>query len=120
MARTAARELEERKVRVLGRLRDAGAADRPIPLSLSALSAALGITECRARCSLRALKDEGMIAVRPRFLPNGGQQENAYRITAKGRNWLVLVGDEPPSGEGGREDDHGEKERGSCRLKRTA
>lgn len=119
MARTAMRELCQRKARLLGLLRDEGAGSRPTPLSLSALSSALGTTECRTRCSLRALKAEGMIAVRARYLPNGGQRENAYRITPKGRHWLALV-EEGPAPDGAV---HGRTEEGKpekCQLKRTA
>ena len=119
MARTAERELDVRKARLLGLLRSRGAEARPTPLSLSALSDALGTTECRTRCSLRALKAEGMIAVRARYLPNGGQRENAYRITPKGLHWLALVEEGPaPEGAG-----HGKTEEGKpegCKLKRTA
>lgn len=118
MARTAARDLDERKAHVLAHLRDEGAENRSVALSLSSLSGALGITESRMRCSLGALKAEGMVAVRARYLPNGGQRENAYRITAKGLHWLALV-EEGPAPDGAV---HGRTEEGKreCQLKRTA
>lgn len=91
MARTAERELDERKAHLLGILSSRGAEARPVPLSHAALSEALGTTECRARCSLRALEADGMLAVHARFLSNGGQKENAYRITPRGRRWLARI-----------------------------
>lgn len=119
MARTATSELRERRARLLGLLRDAGAGARQVPLSVSALSDALGTTEYRTRCSLRALKSEGMLAVRARYLPNGGQRENAYRITPKGRRWLALVEEgSAPEGAGQGKTEEGKPE--GCKLKRTA
>lgn len=120
MARTAQRELDERKGRVLGFLEGKGAGTRPVSLSYSALSDALGTTECRVRCSLKALRAEGMVRVSARHLPNGGQRENAYRVTSKGLHWLALV-EGPPSPDGGGQGENKEEGKGErCRLKRTA
>ncbi|WP_139651775.1 hypothetical protein [Raoultibacter phocaeensis] len=106
MARTAERELDERKARVLGLLRSRGADARSISLSYSALSEALGTTECRMRCSLRALKADGMLAVHARYFPNGGQRENAYRITSRGRRWLARIEEgQAPDGAGNVEEE---------------
>ena len=56
--------------------------------ALLALASGLGRTEAQARRSLRALEAAGHLVVEHRFLPNGGQAENAYRVTPAGRERL--------------------------------
>ena len=56
--------------------------------SIAALASGLGRTEAQARRSLRALEAAGHLVVEHRFLPNGDQAENAYRVTPAGRERL--------------------------------
>lgn len=119
MARTAERELERRKARVLGFLRDKGAGARPIGASKEMLACGLGTTESRLRHDLKALRDGGMLEARARFLPDGGRQANEYRITPRGLRWLAAVeGGKAPGAE--REGEREGRERGGCGSKRTA
>lgn len=93
MARTAERELAARKIRFLGCLRDKGADARPVEASKAMLARELGTTESRLRHDLKVLLAEGMLEAHARFLPNGGQLENAYRITPRGQRWLASLED---------------------------
>lgn len=110
MARTSERELEARGVRVLECLRDMGADVRPVGVSRAALARELGLTLSRLHRSLTTLLADGMLEVRPLYLPDGGQQVNEYRITPRGRRWLAARSDARPS-EGGAE----EESEGRCR-----
>lgn len=59
-----------------------------VPASIDELVSALGLSRNQVRRALRALSDDGRLVVEPRFLPNGGQTENAYRVTAAGASSL--------------------------------
>ena len=68
------------------RIGDAGG---PAQLSLRELS---GLTARKAetvRRACRQLERQGLISIEPRYLPNGGQLENAYAVTPKGCEVLV-------------------------------
>lgn len=56
--------------------------------SIREISSNLGVSDATVRRSLRRLKGAELINVRNRFLPNGGQLENHYLISAKGVSFL--------------------------------
>lgn len=89
MVRVSNKVIEQRKVRLLGALlKHAEEGDDALELSSRQLACNLQISAGAARGLLKGVRSEGLVAVQPRFLSNGGQAENAYRITAKGVEFL--------------------------------
>ena len=66
-----------------------GGSGSAVELSLRELSALTARKVETVRRSCRQLERQGLIDVESRYLPNGGQLENAYAITAKGCQVLV-------------------------------
>ena len=70
--------------------------------SIAALAAGAGLSKCQARRALSSLEAEGLLAVERRFRPDGGQAENAYRVTPAGRARLSRLAasaqDDNPAG----------------------
>lgn len=87
MARVKQSVIAKRQVEVLAylfeeaELRGGAAA----PLSLRTICASRGLSESQVRLILKTLKQEGLLEVQPRTLPNGGTAENAYLVTRQGR-----------------------------------
>lgn len=73
---------------IVRRSRVAMAASEGAVLSLEELAAALDLTVPQVRCVVRRLVARGLVVKLPRFLPNGGQLENAFLITAAGYAFL--------------------------------
>lgn len=96
MARTCERVMEERMRAALILVRARCRADGPLPgggttwaaLSYAELASVLGMTREQARCVLRRLTGAGLLVMRTRHLPNGGQVENSYLLTDEGRAFL--------------------------------
>ena len=95
MTRTSERVIEGRKRALLEYVAERSRAlqiapDMPVEtfLSLSGLSAELGLSVSQTRCLVRRLTDDSFLAVIPRYLPNGGQLENAFRVTPAGLAFL--------------------------------
>ena len=89
MVRVSNKVIEQRKVRLLGALlKHAEEGGDALELSSRQLACNLQISAGAARGLLKVVRSEGLVAVQPRFLSNGGQAENAYRITAKGVEFL--------------------------------
>ncbi len=60
-----------------------------VALAYRQLAAGVGLTPAQTRRAVRALLDSGQLSVEARFLPNGGQAENVYCVTAAGRERLA-------------------------------
>lgn len=89
MVRVSNKVIEQRRVRLLGALlKHAEEGGDALELSNRQLACELQISAGAARGLLKGVRAEGLVAVQPRFLSNGGQAENAYRITAKGIEFL--------------------------------
>ena len=63
----------------------------PASVSLRELQGLTSRSVATVRRSCHQLEDQGLIRIERRYLPNGGQLENAYAITAKGCQTLVGV-----------------------------
>lgn len=90
MSRTSRAELQRRSTLLLKYI--AGRIDRRVGYACvpyCEMSRALNVSENCVRFSLRKLEDEGMVTKRSRYLPNGGQLENAYSITERGIHALM-------------------------------
>lgn len=48
----------------------------------------MGVGETAARTTVRMLIEDGLVERSEQYLPNGGQLENAYLVTARGRRVL--------------------------------
>ena len=96
MARTCERVMEERMRSALALVQArcrieaarAGGGRAFASLSYAELSSALGVSREQVRCVLRRLSSSGLLVVRARYLPNGGQAENAFLVTEAGRAFL--------------------------------
>lgn len=80
----------ERRGSVLDCLSRAAGADGCAVVSLKGLVSTTGLTHEQVRSCLRALEREGFLVVEPRKNPDGGTAENAYRITEKAHQALLL------------------------------
>lgn len=97
MPRSSKCVVEERKLSLLAYLAQLSLGRRPqvACVSLRRMATDLGISEVRVRHALRCLMDEGLLESEYRFGGNGGQLENAYRLTSKGRAWLKKMSQSP-------------------------
>ena len=83
--RTSNAVIKERKIRVLEYLQaSATRGDGALSVSYRKLAEEAGLTIGQARSVLCLLRRDGLVETQCRYLPNGGQLENFYRITAKG------------------------------------
>ena len=92
MSRTSRVELRRRYTRLLAYL--AKKTDRRTGAACVAhrdIAADLGVSEGCARFTLGKLVEDGMVVMRPRYLPNGGRLENAYAITEQGAELLAAL-----------------------------
>lgn len=76
----------------------AGGTTKGAVLSLERLADALHLSVPQVRCVLRRLVARGLVNKLPRFLPNGGQVENAFLVTPAG--YAFLWEKVAPCGEG--------------------
>ena len=91
MPRSSKNAVEETKCELLAYLSERAAGHRPrvACVSLRRMAAELGISEVRVRRALNCLVREERLECSYRYAENGGQLENAYRLTDKGRTWLL-------------------------------
>lgn len=82
--------VNETQLKMLQKIASAGGGE-PVQLSVAELGRAGGIKAAPASISLRALKGQGLLEVRSRFLPNGGQLENEYELTELGKQVLAAA-----------------------------
>lgn len=54
-------------------------------VSRAEICASLGISTIQLRTLIARLQRSGDLVIKPRFLSNGGQLENAYRVAKQGR-----------------------------------
>ena len=81
--------VRDRDVRVLGMLAlHAAHPDAPVSVGLRLLADAMGTSPDTTRRALRSCVEEGYLTMRTNRLENGGQTENVYRITSRGRSVL--------------------------------
>lgn len=81
--------LSKDRLLMLGYLLDSAPSPRkPSVVSIDQIAGAVGVSSGKVKYLIREFVDTGLLEVEPRFLPNGGQAENAYRLTRKGRNRL--------------------------------
>lgn len=57
-------------------------------LSIRDMQVELGLSDNCVRLAMYRAINDGLVAKRERYLPNGGQLENAYALTPKGRAYL--------------------------------
>ena len=77
------------QMRLLAYLRDVAPGPRtPASVSVAEIARAMGWSVGKVKILRRSLVDEGLLEVRERRLPNGGQTENAYRLTRAARRRL--------------------------------
>lgn len=94
MSRLSRKIIEQRKLRLLGILLEYGKRlGEKAEVSYSQLSSDMQFSDSggAVRRLVKGMEEEGLITVQARFLPNGGQLENAYRITEKGMCLLQKV-----------------------------
>ena len=89
MARVSDSQMRQRAMGALAALRAASEHPRKgVRLSRRQIAETLGLSEQQARRVMKLLEKEGLVEVVSNFLPNGGQIENTYRLTKKGRKLL--------------------------------
>lgn len=89
MSRTSREELDRRALEVLLYVdRKTDYRTGATCLALRDIVNELGISVNCVRFTIRHLQQTGLILKRERFLPNGGQLENEYMLTGKGRQML--------------------------------
>lgn len=88
MGRAKTAVAQKRHFQVLGLLYKHGADRAEVCLPIRFIADELGLTYQQVRSAVRTLRSEGCISVVSRVLPNGGTTENAYRVTAHGREVL--------------------------------
>ena len=89
MARTCRVELDRRQLALLACIQtSADSGTRIARLAITDIQKALGISRSRVRLTLNHALADGLVIKQERFLPNGGQLENAYALTPKGCDLL--------------------------------
>lgn len=90
MPRSSRSTVEDTKLSLLAYLEQLSSGHRPqvACVSLRRIATEFGISEVRVRRALTGLVNEGRLECSFRYSENGGQLENAYRLTSEGRTWL--------------------------------
>ena len=89
MTRTSRIFLEQRAFEMMAIIeREANPQTRTACIACRSFPEKLGVSENCVRFTLNGLLKNGWIAKCERFLPNGGQIENAYLLTPRGRTKL--------------------------------
>lgn len=81
--------LNETDVAVLALLADGSPVHKD--LSMEDIAQAVGVSSASARRSVARLAGYAFLSVQERFMPNGGQRENQYRVTSNGKKLLKLI-----------------------------
>lgn len=89
MARRTLKAVEADEMALLSCLVALSPSGVPVFASINRLAAASGLSHNQVRRALRVLSNDGRLTIEQRFLPNGGQIENAYHLTEAG---LTCVG----------------------------
>lgn len=88
MGRSSRKTVEMTENEVLAVIERTASPRRPACLSQHDIACRIGVSVGRARNACRNLERQGLMAVEPRFAPDGGQLANGYRLTSAGRERL--------------------------------
>ena len=80
--------MDERKLRILVFVRDNADEAGCVTMSVASIAESLSLSVTQLKYLRRSLVTEGLLKSEPRFLPNGGQLENAYSLTPEGLGCL--------------------------------
>lgn len=77
-------EARDRRLRVLGCIRDERGADGRTVASYKMIGYATGLSSSQARSVVRYLRDSSLVSVEHRHRSDGGTDDNAYSLTLAG------------------------------------